>query len=58
MREGKSGGKVCREQSGEVGILFESPISIGLWVCATAMVVVPPLMRLRARRRTAPLSAA
>ncbi|MEO8279499.1 MAG: tripartite tricarboxylate transporter permease [Ideonella sp.] len=31
--------------NGEVGILFESPISIGLWVCAAAMVIVPPLVR-------------
>ncbi len=37
--------------NGELGILVESPISIGLWVGAVAMVVVPPLMRLRARRR-------
>ena len=34
--------------NGELGILFESPISIGLWVCAAAMVIVPPLLRLRA----------
>jgi putative tricarboxylic transport membrane protein len=39
--------------NGEIGILFESPISKGLWVCAVAMVVVPPLLRLRARRREA-----
>lgn len=37
--------------NGELGILVESPISIGLWAGAVAMVVVPPLMRLRARRR-------
>ena len=36
--------------NGEVGILFESPISKGLWICAIAMVVVPPLMRRRAGR--------
>jgi putative tricarboxylic transport membrane protein len=31
--------------NGEIGILFESPISIGLWICAVAMVIVPPLVR-------------
>ena len=35
--------------NGELGILVESPISIGLWVGAAAMVVVPQLLRLRAR---------
>jgi putative tricarboxylic transport membrane protein len=39
--------------NGELGILVESPISIGLWVGAVAMVVVPPLMRLFARRTLA-----
>jgi putative tricarboxylic transport membrane protein len=39
--------------NGEIGILFESPISKGLWICAVAMVLVPPLLRLRARRREA-----
>ena len=38
--------------NGEVGILFESPISIGLWIGAAAMVAVPPLMRMLARRKT------
>ncbi len=36
---------------GEVGILFESPISISLWVLSVLMIVVPPLLRLRKRRR-------
>jgi putative tricarboxylic transport membrane protein len=36
--------------NGELGILVESPISIGLWVGAVAMVVVPVLLRVRARR--------
>ena len=31
--------------NGELGILFESPISISLWVCAAAMVILPPLAR-------------
>jgi putative tricarboxylic transport membrane protein len=38
--------------NGEVGILFESAISIGLWVCAAAMVLLPPLFRSMARRQT------
>lgn len=37
--------------NGEIGILFESPITIGLWVLAVAMLVIPPLLR---RRKTAP----
>ncbi|MFO1322460.1 MAG: tripartite tricarboxylate transporter permease [Burkholderiales bacterium] len=37
--------------NGELGILIESPISIGLWIGAVAMVVVPPLMRMRAGRK-------
>jgi putative tricarboxylic transport membrane protein len=43
--------------NGEVGILFESPISIGLWVCAGAMVVVPPLVRMVSKRRLAAVPA-
>ena len=31
--------------NGDARILFESPISIGLWVGAAAMVLLPPLMR-------------
>ena len=37
--------------NGELGILIESPISKGLWIVAVAMIVVPPLMRMRARRK-------
>jgi putative tricarboxylic transport membrane protein len=37
--------------NGDVGIRFESPISKGLWFIAAAMVIVPPLLRLIARRR-------
>jgi len=41
--------------NGDIHILFESPISKGLWICGLAMVLVPPLLRLIARRRpTAP----
>ncbi|MCW5651567.1 MAG: tripartite tricarboxylate transporter permease [Ramlibacter sp.] len=40
--------------NGELGILVESPISIGLWIGAAAMVTIPPLLRLLARRRHAP----
>ncbi|MFC5870900.1 tripartite tricarboxylate transporter permease [Aquincola agrisoli] len=45
---------------GDVSILFESPISVGLWICAALMLVVPPLWRARARRRghRAPLAEA
>jgi len=43
--------------NGELGILVESPISIGLWAGAVAMVLVPPLMRLRARRNLAAAAA-
>jgi putative tricarboxylic transport membrane protein len=37
--------------NGELGILWESPISIGLWICAALMVIVP----LAARRFGKPL---
>jgi putative tricarboxylic transport membrane protein len=37
--------------NGELGILVESPISKGLWVGAVAMVIVPPIMRMLAKRR-------
>lgn len=37
--------------NGELGILIESPICRGLWIGAVAMVVVPPLMRVMARRK-------
>lgn len=39
--------------NGELGILVESPICIGLWLGALAMVSVPPLMRLYGKRRAA-----
>lgn len=37
--------------NGDAGILVASPISIGLWICAALMLIVPPLMRARAARR-------
>ena len=37
--------------NGDAGILVESPISIGLWIGAAAMVLVPPLLRLFNQRR-------
>jgi putative tricarboxylic transport membrane protein len=37
--------------NGSVDILLQSPISKGLWIAAVAMVAVPPLLRLLARRR-------
>ncbi|MDP3823682.1 MAG: tripartite tricarboxylate transporter permease [Burkholderiales bacterium] len=39
--------------NGDAGILLESPISIGLWAGAAAMVVLPPLLRLFNQRRAA-----
>jgi len=44
--------------NGELGILFESPISIGLWACAAAMVFMPPVLRLLGRRRAVALARA
>lgn len=45
--------------NGDVGILWESPISLGLWICAAAIVTVPLLFRTFSRRwRQARLQAA
>ncbi len=44
--------------NGDASILVESPISVGLWLGALAMVLVPPLLRLMQRRRTPPPVAA
>ena len=44
--------------NGEIGILFESPISIGLWICAVTMVVMPPVVRFVLRKRIQPVQAA
>ena len=38
---------------GEVGILFESPLSIGLWVVAAAVIVVPLVWRIVRRSEAA-----
>ncbi len=38
--------------NGEISILFESPISIGLWIAAILVGVVPPLMRKLSHRRS------
>jgi putative tricarboxylic transport membrane protein len=43
--------------NGDLGILVESPISIGLWVAVVATLIVPPLMRARFLKR-APSEAA
>ncbi len=40
--------------NGELGILVESPISIGLWVGAATMLLLPPLVRSLSRRSPAP----
>lgn len=37
--------------NGELGILVESAISQGLWVAAALMVLVPPMLRWRAKRK-------
>jgi putative tricarboxylic transport membrane protein len=39
--------------NGELGILFESNISRGLWVLAIGMLIVPPIIRALRRRRKA-----
>lgn len=39
--------------NGELGILIESPISISLWIGAIAMVTVPQLLRVLARKKQA-----
>ncbi len=44
--------------NGELGILIESPISKVLWLIAIVMVLAPPLLRLRARRRARAAQAA
>ena len=44
--------------NGELGILIESPISKVLWLIAIVMVILPPLLRLRARRRARAAQAA
>ena len=40
--------------NGEIGILFQSNISIGLWILALAVIVIPPLMRRWLGGRKAP----
>jgi putative tricarboxylic transport membrane protein len=37
---------------GELGILVESPISIGLWIAAATMLLLPPLVRRLTRGRS------
>jgi putative tricarboxylic transport membrane protein len=44
--------------NGELGILVGSPICIGLWVGAVAMVSVPPVMRVLGKRKAAAAAAA
>lgn len=42
--------------NGDMAILFESPISLVLWICATLMICVPPLYRAMRRNRAIPVS--
>jgi putative tricarboxylic transport membrane protein len=44
--------------NGDVSILFNSPVSIGLWIAAGLMLVVPIALRLLARRKQGAQSAA
>jgi len=37
--------------NGDVAVLYQSPVSIGLWIVAIAVVVVPQLVRKRRERR-------
>lgn len=37
--------------NGDVAVLYQSPVSIGLWITAIAVVVVPQLVRMRRERR-------
>jgi putative tricarboxylic transport membrane protein len=39
--------------NGELGILVSSPVSLGLWMLAATVLIVPGLMRWRTRRREA-----
>ncbi len=43
--------------NGELGILVESPISIGLWIAAATMVLLPPLLRRFGKSRSAAAAA-
>ncbi|MDR7153131.1 putative tricarboxylic transport membrane protein [Hydrogenophaga palleronii] len=40
--------------NGELGILWSSPMTVGLWVLAAAVLIVPPLLRKRLAMRNAP----
>ena len=43
--------------NGDAAILVESPISLGLWICAAAMVVLPPVVRMFTHRKAAAVEA-
>jgi putative tricarboxylic transport membrane protein len=40
--------------NGDISILFESGISIGLWIAAISVAVIPPMLRHLAARKRAP----
>ena len=42
---------------GEIGVLFSSPIAIGLWIAAAAMLIGPRLLRFVETRRHRPVTA-
>ena len=44
--------------NGELGILVASPISISLWCTAALMLLVPPILRARAKRAARTAAAA
>ncbi|MFV0662851.1 tripartite tricarboxylate transporter permease [Denitromonas sp.] len=43
--------------NGEIGVLFSSPIAIGLWIAAAAMLIGPRLLRFIETRRQRPAAA-
>jgi putative tricarboxylic transport membrane protein len=44
--------------NGDTAILVERPISLGLWICAAAMVVLPPALRALRHRKAGAAEAA
>ena len=40
--------------NGELHILWSSPMTVGLWLLAASVLIVPPLLRRRLARRNSP----